>query len=360
MSMTNQEKTPLIGLTIEQLLDELKPMGVKKFRATQIYQWLHHHKAHSFDEMTNLSKEMRAELDARYRFGTLKLALRQESTDGTRKYLWALEDGKQIESVFIPEETRNTICISSQVGCALGCTFCATAQMGFLRNLTPGEIVEQVVKVQQDNNARITNVVFMGMGEPFLNYPRVIQAANIMSDPHGLAIAAKKITISTVGIVPRIRQYADEGHKFSLAISLHSAIQNKRLEIMPVAKKFSLDELMDSAHYYSKKLNKRVFFEYVLLEGINDRGIHGKALKSLLGQLKCKLNLIPYNNTGIGYKASGDKSLESFLAELATAPFMVTFRKNRGTDIAAACGQLFIESDEKARSLGLPQPQAAD
>ncbi|MGH1362929.1 MAG: 23S rRNA (adenine(2503)-C(2))-methyltransferase RlmN [Calditrichia bacterium] len=355
-----KHKEPLIGLTIEQLLEILSNLGVKKFRATQIYQWLHHHKVKTFDEMTNLSKELRSELDARFRFGTLKLAQRQESVDGTRKYLWQLEDGKQIESVFIPEETRNTICISSQVGCALGCTFCATAQMGFLRNLSAGEIVEQVVKVQQDNEPRITNVVFMGMGEPFLNYSRVIQSAQIMCDPHGLAIAAKKITISTVGIVPRIRQYADEGHNFSLAISLHSAIQEKRREIMPVADKFSLKELMDSAHYYSKKVNKRIFFEYVLLEGINDRAKHGKALKSLLGQLKCKLNLIPYNNTGIGYKASGDDSMEPFLSELATAPFMVTFRKNRGTDIAAACGQLFIESEDKSRSMGIPQAQSAD
>ncbi|RMG37171.1 MAG: 23S rRNA (adenine(2503)-C(2))-methyltransferase RlmN, partial [Methanobacteriota archaeon] len=228
-------KVPLVGLSIEEIEALIAPLREPKYRGEQIYKWVHHFQVSTFEEMTNLPRALRERLAERYTLRTLSMESRSISQDGTRKYLWRLPDGKFIESVFIPEATRTTVCISSQVGCALGCQFCATAQMGFLRNLTAGEIVEQVIAMQQDTRQKITNVVFMGMGEPFLNYPRVIAACKILSDPRGLAISAKKITISTVGIVPKILQFTDEKQPYSLAISLHAPTQEIREKIMPIA-----------------------------------------------------------------------------------------------------------------------------
>lgn len=352
MHIDSPENKALVGLTVAEIDALFAGFQQPSYRARQVYKWIHHYGVRTFEEMTNLPKPFRAELAARFSLQTLQLATRQESIDGTIKYLWQLAGGQHIESVFIPEERRTTICISSQVGCALGCAFCATAQMGFLSNLSSGEIVEQVLRVQQDTGRKITNVVLMGMGEPFLNYSRVIQACRIMSDPEGLAIAAKKITISTVGVVPRIRQFADERQPFSLAISLHAATQPLRQSIMPIADKFPLDELIDSAVYYTRKLRKRITFEYVLLDAVNHSLADARALIKLLAPLKCKLNLIPFNDTGLGFRTPSESKLKSFVDILeAKAPFAVTLRKNRGNDIAAACGQLYAQSaaDEKPR-----------
>ncbi len=351
---TTPQKPSLIGMSMPELSTALDPWTLPSYRAEQIYKWVHHHQVSDFADMSNLPKTLRSELSEAFELHTLKPAFRAVSKDGTIKYLWELTDGRQIESVFIPEATRTTICISSQVGCALGCDFCATAKMGFLRNLTAGEIVEQVIRVQQDTGQKITNVVLMGMGEPFLNYPRVIQACHILCDPAGLAISAKKITISTVGVVPRIRQYADEEQPFSLAISLHAPTQELRRSIMPIADKFDLQMLMDSAHHYTGGSNRRrITFEYVLLKGVNDSPTEAKQLLKLLAPLRCKLNLIPYNDTGIGFIRPEDNNIQRFLKPLEQAPFTVTVRKNRGNDIAAACGQLFVEvaEDSKARSM---------
>lgn len=352
--------TSLTGLSVNQLQEVFAPFLQPSYRAKQVYKWIHHHQVSSFEEMSNIPKSFRRELEERFSLGTLALATRQISSDGTRKYLWKLSDGKNIESVFIPEETRNTICISSQVGCALGCDFCATAQMGFLRNLTPGEIVEQIIRVQQDTGQKITNVVFMGMGEPFLNYPRVIQAGRILSDPEGLAISAKKVTISTVGIISRIYQFTDESQPFSLAISLHAPTQELRRQIMPVAESFPLDELMQSAHYYtSRQTHRRITFEYVLLEGVNDTPVVAKELLKLLSPLRCKLNLIPYNDTGLGFQKPSEERILKFASVLETASFAIMLRKNRGNDISAACGQLFIKAkeQEKPRFIKSPHPE---
>lgn len=362
MVETFSTEKSLIGLSAKQLQELFTPFSQPVYRARQVYKWIHHHQVRSFEEMTNIPKPFRRELENHFRLSALALAAKQVSSDGTRKYLWELHDGKKIESVFIPEESRNTICISSQVGCALGCEFCATAQMGFLRNLTPGEIVEQVIRVQQDAGEEITNVVFMGMGEPFLNYPRVIQAGKILCDPEGLAISAKKITISTVGIIPRIYQFTEEAQPFSLAISLHAPTQELRRQIMPVAEKFPLNELMESAHHYTRRQNRRrITFEYVLLEGVNDNPEVAKQLLKLLSPLRCKLNLIPYNNTGLGFQTPVEERLLKFAAVLESAPFAVTLRKNRGNDIAAACGQLFVKSQkkEKPRFIKSPHPEFA-
>ncbi len=348
------KKQSLIGLTSSQMAKRLASFNQPEYRAEQIYKWVHHHQVPSFEEMSNIPKSFRRELEQHFIIGTLEMAGRKVSIDGTIKYLWQLPDAKRIESVFIPESTRTTLCISSQVGCALGCHFCATARMGFLRNLTAGEIVEQVIRIRRDTGRQITNMVFMGMGEPFLNYNRVIRASKILADPQGLAISAKKITISTVGVVPRILQFTEEKQPFSLAISLHAASQTLRRQIMPIAKKFPLDEIMESAHNYTQAhQRKRITFEYVLMAGVNDSPNQARALIKLLSPLRCKLNLIPYNNTGLGFTKPQESRQQQFLSEMQSAPFAVTLRKNRGNDIEAACGQLMVKSseNEKARYL---------
>ncbi len=353
--MTNSKTKPsLTGLTISELKKMFDNFDQPAYRAEQVYQWIHHFQVSSFEEMTNLPKLFRAALSQHFRIGSLCLNTRQVSSDGTQKYLWELDDGKLVESVFIPvvdsfgKKSRNTICISSQVGCALGCAFCATAKMGFMKNLSAGEIVEQVIRVQQDTGEKITNVVFMGMGEPFLNYHRVISASKILSDPAGLAISAQKITISTVGIVPRIIQFTDENQPFKLAISLHAPTQALRVKFMPVAEKFSLDTLMQSAQYYTQQqTRKRITFEYVLLEGVNDTPQIARKLLKLLSTLRCKLNLIPYNDTGIGFSLPDEQRIQAFVQILENAPFPVMVRKNRGNDIAAACGQLYTKAGEE-------------
>ncbi len=349
-------KPALTGCSLAEMEALFAPFAQPPYRARQVYKWVHHHQAQSFEEMSNIPKTFRRELEDHFSLASLTLAAKEVSSDGTQKYLWQLRDGKRIESVFIPEESRTTVCISSQVGCAMACEFCATGQMGFLKNLTPGEIVEQVIRVQgecrpmgQDTGRDITNVVLMGMGEPFLNYPRVIEAGKILCDPEGLAIAAKKITISTVGVIPRIYQFADEGQPFSLAISLHAPTQELRRQIMPVAEPFPLDELMKSARYYTHKSRKRITFEYVLLEGINDSPAEARALKKLLSQLRCKLNLIPYNDAGVGFRAPSEERILKFAAEVESASFAVMLRKNRGNDIAAACGQLYVKAKEREK-----------
>ena len=338
----------LVGLNRAELSELLHSWDQPEYRANQIYKWLHHQNVDGFDEMTNLSKSLRNRLSENFRLKTLSLHQREIAADGTEKYLWKLYDDRFIESVLIPETRRNTICISSQVGCSLGCKFCATGTMGLIRNLTTGEIVEQVLQIKKLSKHRITNVVFMGMGEPFMNYHRSVQAAQILGDPEGLAIAGKRITISTSGVAPKIIQYADEKLPFGLAISLHAPTQELRESIMPIAKKFPLDELLESAKYYtSAKKRNRITFEYVLLHGINDSVQQAKELIKLLSPLRCKLNLIPCNQNDLGYVPPSDEEVNRFAQNLMQAPFAITVRKNRGEDITAACGQLAVKTVEK-------------
>ncbi len=338
----------LVGLSRIELSELILSWDQSEYRANQIYKWVHHQNVDRFDEMTNLSKPLRNRLMENFILKTLSLHQREIASDGTEKYLWKLYDGRFIESVLIPEAKRNTICISSQVGCSLGCKFCATGTMGLLRNLTTGEIVEQVLQIKKISKHQVTNVVFMGMGEPFMNYHRSVQAAQILGDPEGLAIAGKRITISTSGVAPKIIQYADEKLPFGLAISLHAPTQNLRENIMPIAKKFPLDELMGSARYYtSVKKRNRITFEYVLLHGINDSQKQAKELIKLLAPLRCKLNIIPCNQNDLGYVPPSDEEVNKFTQSLMQAPFAITVRKNRGEDITAACGQLVVKTSEK-------------
>jgi 23S rRNA (adenine2503-C2)-methyltransferase len=338
----------LLGCSRNQIQEVIQSYKQPSFRAGQIFKWIHHHNIDSFEQMSNVPKDFRTILSKKFSIKTLQLAEMKTAADGTEKFLWKLADDRHVESVLIPEKRRNTICISSQVGCSLQCQFCATGTMGLLRNLTPGEIVEQVLQVNSLSQNQITNVVFMGMGEPFMNYPRVIQACQILGDPEGTAIGNKRITISTSGIVPKIYQYTDDKLPFGLAISLHAPDQALREQIMPIAHKFPLDLLLESIIYYMRaKKRNRVTFEYVLLHGINDTPAEARKLISLLSPIRCKLNLIPCNQNYLGYNPPPESAIQKFMDIMMSAPYTVTLRKNRGEDITAACGQLAVEVEEK-------------
>ncbi len=341
----------LLGLTAGQTEELLSQIGEPSYRARQIYNWIHYQNVDSFMEMSNISKSLRNLLSEQFKIKTLKLAVRQVSADGTEKYLWELDDKRRVESVLIPETRRTTVCISSQVGCSLGCKFCSTGTMGLVRNLTPGEIVEQILQIKKLSSHRITNVVFMGMGEPFMNYTRAVQASRILGDPEGVALATRRITFSTSGVVPKIYQFTDDEVPFGLAISLHAPTQELRESLMPIATKFPLDELMKSVAYYTHaKKRNRITFEYVLLEGINDSPEEARELIRLLSPFRCKLNLIPCNENPLGYRPPSEEAIERFKSILMDAPFTVTLRRNRGEDVTAACGQLAVAVDQQERT----------
>ena len=249
-----------------------------------------------------------------------------------------------IESVLMQEGNRTTACLSSQVGCAMDCDFCATAKMGFQKNLSVGEIVDQFLFLQQESEKKITNVVFMGMGEPFLNYARVIKAADLLNEPGGIDLGARRITISTVGIIPKIKQFAKEGHRYKLAISLNGTTQNQRLQTMPAAKKYPIHMLIDAAKNYYETAKRFPTFEYVLMSNLNDRTADAENLIKLIGNLPCKVNLIPYNEIGGNYKRPSHDRLTRFINALKNVPFTVTVRWSNGTEIDAGCGQLAVNA----------------
>jgi len=292
--------------------------------------------------MENLPQSLRDNLENMIALHPLRIIkISGSDSKSTRKYLFETLDGQKIESVLMNDRKRTTVCISSQVGCAVDCKFCATASMGFIKNLSVGEIVDQVIHLQSQSKSRITNVVFMGMGEPFLNYKSVIEAAKILSQEMGFG--ARRITISTAGIVPKIRQLADEDHKYKLAISLNGTDERSRNTIMPLTKTHSLKSLIESAHYYYKKIRRFITFEYVLLKDVNDSPKDGERLIDLLRSLPCKVNVIPYNEIGGKYNRPKEDKIQAFLHSLKHAPFTVTVRWSKGTDIDAGCGQLAVK-----------------
>lgn len=333
--------TPLVGLDREELTAFVRSLGEPRFRADQLFGWIYARAAGTFEEMSNLPRSLRRRLEDEARIGVLRPERRQRSEiDGTVKFLFELPDGRRIESVLMFEEGRRTLCISSQVGCAIDCSFCATGQMGFVRNLSPGEIVDQVLAVQRLEQLRVTNVVFMGMGEPFHNYDAVLKACRLISDPEGLNIAARRIVVSTSGLVPQIVRFADEGHKFRLATSLNATTDEIRNQLMPLNRRWPIAELLDAARYYTRKARRSVTFEYVLLEGVNDTLEDAQRLKALLTPLRCKLNLIPYNPTRGSYVRPSEDRLLRFYRALRGLRVPVTLRWSKGVDIDAACGQL--------------------
>jgi len=333
----------LYELTQEQLVDLFKQWGEPAFRAKQVCQWLYDKRVSSFEAMKNLPKELRTRLEAETTLGTLNMVTEQVSSDGTIKRLYKLPDGQLIESVLMPyDDDRRTACISTQAGCAMGCVFCATGQMGFSRHLTPTEIFEQALRFAIELEAegdRLSNVVLMGMGEPFHNYDASITAIHRLMDD--LGIGARHITVSTVGLVPQIRRFADEGLQVKLAISLHAATDSERVSLLPVNKRWPLAELIAACREYVDKTGRRITFEWAAIQGENDTSEQAHALGKLLKGMLCHVNIIPLNPTG-GYHhgPSAGERIDQFIDTLATYGVSATVRVRRGIDIDAGCGQL--------------------
>ena len=331
-----------LELDADKFSSILAELGESQFRSQQIDNWLYEHNVAAWDEMENIPQSLRDELKKRLPLHPLEIdQIIGSDPKQTQKFLFKMQSGNRIESVLMHEKNRTTVCISSQVGCAVDCKFCATASMGFIQNLSTGEIVDQVIHLQSFSENPITNVVFMGMGEPFLNYSRVIEAAKILNEKMGFG--ARRITISTAGIVSKIRQMADENHQFKLAISLNASNEKSRIKIMPITKTNSLASLIESARYYYQKTRRFITFEYVLLRGINDSPEDGIRLIEMLQSLPCKVNVIPYNEIGGVYTRPEESVIHTFLKSLIDAPFTVTVRWSKGTDIDAGCGQLAIK-----------------
>ncbi len=343
MSNVKELKIALVGLTLEQLSDQLGSLNEPAFRVEQLFGWLYRSRVNSFSEMRNIPNNLKKKLEDSFIIHPLKLIhVNGSSSEPTQKFLFELQTGEKIESVLMKEGKRNTICVSSQAGCAVDCDFCATASMGFQKNLSAGEIIDQFLQVSQHSEAPITNVVFMGMGEPFLNYERVIKAADLMNDPNGIKLGAQRITISTVGIVPKIQRYVKEKHRYKLAISLNGSSQESRLKTMPIAKKYPLNTLLESIDEYSARSRYPATLEYVLMSHVTDSIEDAQQLLDMLNGRRCKLNIIPYNEIGGKYIRPSDHRIESFIKALEKARFPVTVRWSKGTDISAGCGQLAI------------------
>jgi len=340
-------KTNLLGLTRSGLEAFVVGMGEKPFRARQLMKWMYRRAVGDIEAMTDLGKDFRQRLAAIAEIRTPEVIVAQRSADGTRKWLLRLESGQAIETVFIPEPGRGTLCISSQVGCAMDCTFCSTAQQGFNRNLDTAEIVAQVwlanreLGYSPDGDRVITNVVFMGMGEPLANYRNVVPAAEVMMDDLGLDLSRRRVTISTSGLVPQMIRIADETN-VALAVSLHAPNDELRSELVPINRRHPIAELLAACWHYVEKQNARsVTFEYVMLDGINDRPQHARELAALLRGRPAKVNLIPFNPfPGTRYRRSSEEAIERFRDLLIKGGVIATIRRTRGDDIDAACGQL--------------------
>ncbi len=326
---------------LKELKQELTNIGEKPFRAEQIFKWLYVEKVHSFDEMTNLSLELREKLKQNYDICNFTIVKKLESKDGTKKYLFGLSDGNAIESVLMQYHFGKTVCVSSQIGCKMGCKFCASTGIAFIRSLTSGEIVEQIIAIEQDIGEKISNVVFMGIGEPFDNYDNVMNAVKILNNQKGLNIGARHISISTSGIVPKIYQFADENVQCTLSISLHSANNETRSSMMPVNNAYNIQELIKACKYYISKTNKRISFEYALAKDNNDNQKAADELVALLHGMLCHVNLIPINKIENGkYIKSSNENIIKFRDYLNSKGITATIRRELGSDIEAACGQL--------------------
>lgn len=344
-------KTDIRGLSQDALIAFFEQHGEKAFRAKQVYQWLWQKSAASFEEMTNLSKETRTLLDEHFEFKLLEVDLMQRSVDGTIKNAVKLHDGALVESVLIPTDKRITACVSSQVGCSLDCTFCATASLKRMRNLGPDEIYDQVVVIDRQGREffgkPLTNIVFMGMGEPLLNYANVLSAIEKITDPKGLGLSPKRITLSTIGVPKLIKKMADDEVRFNLAISLHSAIEEKRSKLMPLAhRSATLADLRESLQYWYAKTGRGVTFEYVIWRGINDTEKDAKALAKFCGAIPTKVNIIQYNPIDNGpYTQASQEAVDMYKSYLESKGIIATIRHSRGQDIDAACGQLANKAD---------------
>ena len=335
-------KADIKSLNIKELTAFMEELGEKAFRAKQIYQWIHIKQVTTFDEMTNISKALIEKLKENAVLVTLKKETFQESKiDGTRKYLFCLEDGNVIESVLMKYKHGNSVCISSQVGCRMGCRFCASTLDGLVRNLTPSEMLEQIYQIGKDIGERISNVVVMGTGEPMDNFDNLLKFIELLTDENGLNISQRNLTVSTCGIVPKMRELADANLQITLALSLHASTQAKRLELMPVANKYEIHEVVDACKYYFEKTGRRVTFEYSLVGGVNDRDEDVKQLCGLIKGMNCHVNLIPVNPIKERTFVQPDNAVTlGFKNKLEKYGINATIRREMGRDIDGACGQL--------------------
>ena len=337
-----KNKMDIKSLNMEELTAFVVGLGEKKFRGKQLYEWLHVRQAASFDEMTNLSKEFRERLKETCEMVSLRQGDVQISTiDGTRKYLFALSDGNVIESVLMRYKHGNSVCISSQVGCRMGCRFCASTLDGLVRGLAPSEMLDQIYRISKDIGERISNVVVMGTGEPMDNFDNLLKFIELLTDENGLHISQRNLTVSTCGIVPRMRELADYKLAITLALSLHASNQKKRLSLMPVANKYEIHEVVDACRYYFAQTGRRVTFEYSLVGGVNDTDEDAAELSQLIRGMNCHVNLIPVNPIKErDYVQSDTESIQAFKAKLEKNGINVTVRREMGRDIDGACGQL--------------------
>lgn len=357
MTTPDSDSVNLLSLDRSAMEDLFARIGEKKFRATQVMKWIHQQGVTDFQLMNNLAKDLRNQLDQSTCIKNLQVDKDLLSTDGTRKWLLQLEDGNRIETVFIPEDDRGTLCVSSQVGCALDCSFCSTGRQGFNRNLTVDEIISQVwvanqlLEEEKKPGRKITNVVMMGMGEPLLNFENVVTAVRIMMDDFAYGLSKRRVTVSTAGVIPAMDRLGDT-LDIRLAVSLHASNNDLRDELVPVNKKYPLTELMAACRRFIDKQNSRsrITFEYVLLDGINDRPEHAHELVTLLRGIPTLMNLIPFNPfEGSGYRTSSKTAVSRFRGILQNAGMTCVTRKTRGEDISAACGQLAGKIEDKSR-----------
>lgn len=357
MSSTSlSSKTDLKSLTKTELFEFCTKLGLPRFRTDQIFQWLYQKGASTFDEMTNLSKDLRSKLSEVATINRIELSQQQRSKDGTIKFLFKLTDEDKdfkVEAVLIPDfyddgvANRLTVCVSSQVGCVFGCTFCATGKMGFFRNLSHGEIVDQVQYINeislQEYDKKVTNIVYMGMGEPLHNYTAVVQSAAIISDPLGIDLSPKRITVSTVGLTKQIKKLADDAEPFNLAISLHAPDDLKRDKIMPINSSMNLENLEEAVRYYHRKTERPLTYEYLLFDNFNDSKEDARNLAKIAKWAPSKINIIMYNNVaGVELQRAREDRLNTFMKELKRNDVRATVRRSRGDDIDAGCGQLAI------------------
>ena len=326
---------------LDELKEEFIKLGEKAYRAEQVFKWLYVDKVSSFDDMTNLSKELREKLKLEFSMHNFEILKKQESADGTKKYLFDILDGNAIETVLMEYHHGKSICVSTQVGCKMGCKFCASTGIKFARDLTSGEIVEQILAVERDENIKISNVVFMGIGEPLDNFDNVVNAIGILNNQKGLNIGARHISISTSGLVPKIYELADKNLQCTLSISLHATNDKKRSEMMPVNNAYNIEELIKACKYYIDKTNRRISFEYALAKENNDNLEDARELVKLLKGMICHVNLIPINKIDNGnYIKSSNENIIKFRDYLNSKGIVATIRRELGSDIDAACGQL--------------------
>lgn len=333
-----ETKEPLIGKTLAELKAMVKLIGLPEYTASQIAYWLYKRDITSFEEMTNLSKKIRSQLDESYSIGYILPSKVTESVDGTKKYLYPALLGKFIETAYIPEERRNTLCVSVQVGCKMGCLFCMTGKQGFQGNLSSGEILNQLRSLPERKN--ITNVVYMGMGEPFDNLKELMKSLEILVSEYGFAISAKKVTVSTIGIIPGIKEFLEKSNA-NLAVSMHSPFDEERKKLMPIQNIYPIREVIETIKGFDLDKRRRVSFEYIMFKGLNDTPAHVKELARITNGLKCRLNLIRFHPIpGTPLEGSDETTIENFVQQLNDKGITATVRASRGQDIYAACGLL--------------------